>query len=227
MNATAVQRIENKLALELPDAYRRFLLDYPDCLRRTSSIRDRSLCATAARIISLNQDAERLDDWPNEYLAIGETGTGGYFVIELGDDDPAVDLWCSELFPLDPEAHFDSIEQFASALLSGFEYEDAESLETRPTHTLIEQAFHDGWSEDVDAVLALLENIRIGRSRKDLETAEEHLDVLVFSWINTPYDETPETRRRLERIKDYRRRYPRGHTKNGFAELVNAALGSL
>jgi hypothetical protein len=227
MNATDVQRIENELAVELPEAYRRLLLQYPDSLCQQASIRDRSLCATVKRIIALNQDAERLDDWPNEYLAIGETGTGGYFVIELGDDDPAVDLWCSELFPLDPDAHFDSVEQFASALLSGFEYEDAALIETRPTNALPERAFRDGWSEDVDAVLTLLENTRSGRSRADLEAAEAHLDVLVFSWINAPYGETQGTRRILERIKNYRRRYPRGHAHDLFPELLNAALASL
>lgn len=223
MDATSVQRIESELHLELPEAYRRFLLNCPQQWRDGTSVPELSLCTTAAKIIALNQDAERLDDWPNEYLAIGETGNGGYFVIDLGDDDPAVDLWSSACFPLDPYEHFDSVEQFASALLCGFEPEHAGPLSSRPADMMLPAVIHDVWSELLDDVLALLARIRSGLSRKNLKKAEEELDALVMCWINSPYSATPQLRRLLERTRDYRQQHPRVPSDD-FEALVDALL---
>ena len=124
MDSASVARIERELGVELPRAYANLLLNYPESLTRHEFVREFLLCDTADRVIALNRLMEGLEFWPNHLLAIGETGSGDVFVVDVGDDNPPVDLWTPTTRSIDTSMRADSLEQFAGGILQEFDAHD-------------------------------------------------------------------------------------------------------
>lgn len=94
-----VVRLEARLNLTLPIAYRRFLLNYPSILIETKtdlrwcheSLSDRKLRFNIDELIYYNEDVrvpgtpwtEDEGPWPDHYFVIGDDQTGNYWVIDV------------------------------------------------------------------------------------------------------------------------------------------------
>lgn len=108
-----VARIEERLKLTLPSAYRRFLLNYPSILIETKadlrwcheSLSDRKLRFNIDELIYFNEDVRvpgtpwTEDDgpWPDHYFVIGDDQTGNYWVIDVSSSDEAVLFYDHEI----------------------------------------------------------------------------------------------------------------------------------
>jgi hypothetical protein len=99
-------RLEKRLKLRLPQAYRQFLLNYPSILIETKtdlgwcheSLSDRKLRFNIDELIYYNESVRApgtpwMDDdgpWPDTYFVIGDDQCGNYWVIDVTSAGEAV-----------------------------------------------------------------------------------------------------------------------------------------
>lgn len=118
MDVSDLDRIEEELFIELPHAYREFMLAYPDRLRSTDAP-SFELQDDPDKLIEINKLVEtfQLSDWESSWFVIGESGCGDYYVIDVADDECAVVFWDHEQGRPSPEEGFDSLPEFAGDLV--------------------------------------------------------------------------------------------------------------
>jgi len=110
--------LEEDLGIELPDVYREFLSMYPDRLRATPAA-SFEVQSDPTKIVAMNKliDASHIEGWRDTFLAIGESGCGDYYAIDLDENDGEVYFWNHETAEVDDSEGFPSILEFAGYFL--------------------------------------------------------------------------------------------------------------
>ena len=132
MTAKDLKRIEDELAIELPTAYRKFVLRYPKALlelkrtfgKHSEGPADRELLNDPDALIELNemiQSSDNMDDFPPEYFLIGDDGCGNYYVLDTDEENSPVYFWNHERSDFDAFEEKESIHVFAADLLAPVE----------------------------------------------------------------------------------------------------------
>ena len=118
MTETTVGSIEDELGVELPDLYRDFLASYPKPLLATPAAGFEVQC-DPARIVTMNKqiDENHVEGWRDSFLAIGESGCGDYYAIDLNEDDGEVYFWNHETAEVEEDEGFPSLIEFAGHFL--------------------------------------------------------------------------------------------------------------
>ena len=139
MTEADVLKIEEELAVSLPDAYRSILLNYPDELLKLAEIlKTDEICdpETPADLELLNDPDSLIENnrfvrtpghrysksgapWPASYFLIGIDGCGDYYAIDLqmGDESP-VFFWGHEMMEWDE--HAPNIREFIPQLVEQY-----------------------------------------------------------------------------------------------------------
>src|SRR5690349_11646596 len=112
MTDAELAKIESELELELPDYYREFMRNYPaPLLAIPNGPSLGQLSNSPDHIIELNRIVRMMQcfDWPEEYLAIGESGCGDYYAIDMDDEYSSVYLWNHEQGDFADDEEVDSL----------------------------------------------------------------------------------------------------------------------
>lgn len=119
MQEQDLARIESIRHIELPERYRAFMLNYPDRLLQTEGSRV-ELLSELADLLQINEevDAIHINGWEGSFFAIGVSGCGDYYAIDVNEDDCEVYFWNHEIDEIDESSGSPSIEEFAGSLLS-------------------------------------------------------------------------------------------------------------
>lgn len=97
----ALRPIEAAVRHRLPGHYVRFLLKPPAGLHRLYASKCH-LPMDPARVAEINRGVRAVEDnhflrgggaWPDDWLAIGDDGTGNYYALDLGEPSPPVLFW--------------------------------------------------------------------------------------------------------------------------------------
>lgn len=132
-----LDRIESALALKLPDAYRRFMLDYPNWLSAQqpdwSDVERWELANEPERVIRFNRSVresepgEFFDDmpWPPHYFVIGSERDQNWYFLDLTSGSDVVWMFHHEEGEVRREAA--SLAEFPVALVAWWEGVEAEN----------------------------------------------------------------------------------------------------
>ncbi len=128
---TDLARVEARFKLKLPNAYRRFLLNYPSILIETrtelgwchESVSDRKLRLNIDELIYYNESVrapgtpwtENDGPWPEQYFVIGDDQCGNYWVIDVSSPDEQVLFYDHDIGKFNVE--HESIQAFADHLV--------------------------------------------------------------------------------------------------------------
>lgn len=118
MHGSDIEKIEQRFDIDLPGPYRQFLTQYPASLRRTDAAVWEVL-DDADRIIAINEllEANHVTGWPDSFFAVGESGCGDYYGIDLDEGDGEIYFWNHETAEIDPSEGFPAVEEFAGYFL--------------------------------------------------------------------------------------------------------------
>lgn len=119
MTEAELDAVAEALGIELPMVYREFQATYPELLRSTQAA-DFEVLSDPDRLVSLNKLIERshIRGWRDSFFAIGESGCGDYYAIDLDEDDGEVYFWNHELARVDEEEGFSSLVEYAGQFLN-------------------------------------------------------------------------------------------------------------
>jgi len=110
----------------LPDSYRSFLLSYPELLCRTPAAANEILnSATELSCINTLLAQANVDGWETSFFAIGQSGCGDYYAIDLDEEDGEVYFWNHETAAVDVSEGKPSLEEFAGSILQMYKRLDA------------------------------------------------------------------------------------------------------
>lgn len=114
--------LEEELGIELPETYREFLASYPEPLRTTPAA-SFEVQSDPAKIVTINKliDESHIDGWRDSFLAIGESGCGDYYAIDLDETDGEVYFWNHETDEVDAGEGFPSLLEFAGYFLQMYQ----------------------------------------------------------------------------------------------------------
>ena len=131
MTDADLDRIESALDLKLPTFYRRFMLNYPQCLPEKqpewSDVEKWEFTNDADRVIHFNRyvrgfgPGEFFDDeaWPPHYFVIGSEAEQNWFFLDLASGSEAIYLFHHEEGEVRQEA--ESLSNFPAALIDWWE----------------------------------------------------------------------------------------------------------
>lgn len=137
MTIEILEHLKTLCGASVPDYYLRFLHDYPEPLRRATRALDDSdsegmvsdveLIADLSSVLEINLEA-RVDSvpepdgleffWPEQFLVIGETGSGDYYCIDVEGEVDGVMQYDHQNVGFEVIA--DSLDEFVEMLVETF-----------------------------------------------------------------------------------------------------------
>lgn len=161
--AATIDYIADALGIDLPELYSEFLVSLMQS-KKVQSVLGDAVVTSPERVVELNTNLwcggpiAGLDEWPEDYLVIGEDGCGDYFLIDGGDSNEPVLFYDHEADVIYRIA--DSLNDFANRMINGDSLDDIvlhSGYETRRQKALVGPAeptqiiFGDdapAWSQD-------------------------------------------------------------------------------
>lgn len=107
---------------ELPEKYLDFLELYPQKMKEAGDLSQIEFLSEFKDIENINIEIDMVHGLDAEdYFAIGHSGCGDYYLIEIGSEDPSVILWNHETGELEEDEEYSSLEEFAGEMLASRE----------------------------------------------------------------------------------------------------------
>ena len=107
-----------KIEPDLPDVYIKFMENYPELLSNTGDASSVEILNKTDDLIDINNHIKQIHEIDHaSYFAIGHSGCGDYYLIDINDDDPEVILWDHDMGSLSENERYNSIEEFAGYIL--------------------------------------------------------------------------------------------------------------
>lgn len=108
---------------ELPEKYLDFLEAYPQKMKEAGDLFQVEFLSEFKDIEYFNIEIDMVDGLDaSNYFAIGHSGCGDYYLMELGSEDPGVILWNHETGELEEDEEYSSLEEFAGEMLAARDY---------------------------------------------------------------------------------------------------------
>ena len=92
--------------------------NYPGLLEKTGDTASFELLNKIEDLIDINKHIREIHEIDHaSFFAIGHSGCGDYYLININEEDPEVILWNHEIGTLSEEERYNSIEEFAGFIL--------------------------------------------------------------------------------------------------------------
>jgi hypothetical protein len=114
---------------ELPEMNLDFLKSYPKRKKEAGDLSQMEVLSELRDIEHLHMEIDMVHGLDaTDYFAIGHSGCGDYYLMELGIENPNIILWNHETGEFEEDEEYSSLEEFAGEMLSARDYVESKPI---------------------------------------------------------------------------------------------------